>query len=374
MDTSSYEIRVPGKLFIAGEYAVLEPEGECIVAAVNRYVYATGKVSGHNHVDLPQLGLSAITWEELDGKLLFSENAPKLRFIQNAITLCHQYVSAAGLKSVPFTLSIRSELDDVSGKKYGLGSSAAVVVAVIASVLHCHKEVGVKPTKELIYKLASIAHFMTQGNGSCADIAASTFGGWLHYSTFDPEWLLRNLQGDSNIYTLVHEKWPGLQLNSIVPPTDLLLCVGWTGSEMSTSKMIVKIRQLQEKKPHLFDKFINESIHSVSDMVNSFKNVNVNGALQSLKRNRLALQQLGYEANAKIETTKLEELIRIADCYGAGKTSGAGGGDCGIAFMDSPKNAEVVKNKWKLAQIEPLDLTVSMEGVCLMGKERLTND
>lgn len=374
MDTSSYEIRVPGKLFIAGEYAVLEPEGQCIVAAVNRYVYANIKVSGRNHVDLPQLGLSAITWEELDGRLLFSENAPKLTFIQNAITICHQYVSGAGLKSVPFTLSIHSELDDVSGKKYGLGSSAAVVVAVIALVLHCHKEVGVKPTKKLIYKLASIAHFMTQGNGSCADIAASTFGGWLHYSTFDSEWLLRKLQDDADVYALVHEKWPCLQLNSILPPANLLLCAGWTGSEMSTSKMIVKIRQLQERKPHLFDAFIKESIHAVAEMVDSFSNGNVKGAMQSLKRNRLALQQLGVEADADIETSKLIELIRIADRYGAGKTSGAGGGDCGIAFIDSAQNAETVKKEWKLAQIEPLDLSVSMDGACLMGKERLTND
>ncbi|WOV89017.1 phosphomevalonate kinase [Sporosarcina oncorhynchi] len=374
MDTPLFEIRVPGKLFIAGEYAVLEPEGQCIVAAVDRYVYAKAQVSGRNHVDLPQLGHSAITWEELDGRLLFSENAPKLTFIQNAITICHQYISGAGLKSVPFTLSIHSELDDVSGKKYGLGSSAAVVVAVITSVLRCHENVGIKPTKELIYKLASIAHFVTQGNGSCADIAASTFGGWVHYRTFDAEWLLGHLQNEADIYSLVQEDWPGLQLNAVTAPKNLLLCVGWTGSEMSTSKMIVKIQQLQNNKPHLFDAFIQESSVAVSSMVQDFADGNVRAAMQSLTRNRLALMQLGNEANAEIETPKLKELIRIADRYGAGKTSGAGGGDCGIAFMDSMENAAAVKTEWKLAQIEPLDLSVSIDGACLIGKGKLTDD
>lgn len=43
MDSLYHKIRVPGKLFIAGEYAVLEPDGQCIVVAVDRYVFAEVK-------------------------------------------------------------------------------------------------------------------------------------------------------------------------------------------------------------------------------------------------------------------------------------------------------------------------------------------
>ena len=40
MAQSIYCIRVPGKLMIAGEYAVLDPNYKCMVVAVDRYITA----------------------------------------------------------------------------------------------------------------------------------------------------------------------------------------------------------------------------------------------------------------------------------------------------------------------------------------------
>lgn len=368
LDAPTYDIRVPGKLFIAGEYAVLEPEGQCIVIAIDRYVFAQVQRSVENVVNLPQLGFTAMTWHEVNGELQFNENAPKLAFIQNAIKICHQYIRQSGKKPVPFSLSVESELDDVSGKKYGLGSSAAVVVAVITAVLRCHEELGVQSSKELIFKLAAIAHFSTQGSGSCADIAASTYGGWLHYSTFHAGWLVQQLQDHVDVVTLVEKEWPGLQLTTIDPPNDLILCVGWTGSEMATSRMIDRIRELQINKPHLYEEFLQQSKNAVYEMVENIANGNTIGVLQSLTKNRLLLKQLSEDADAHIETAKLKELIRIANLYGAGKTSGAGGGDCGIAFVNNLENANAVKAEWKLTQIEPLELSVSKEGAIVIGE------
>ncbi|MDN4607608.1 phosphomevalonate kinase [Sporosarcina highlanderae] len=362
MDTTYKKIRVPGKLFIAGEYAVLEPDGQCIVVAVDRYVFAEVRRSEENRIDLPQLGYSDITWTAEESKLFFNVTGPKLSFIQNTVEVCHQYISELGVTPVPFNLSITSELDDPSGKKYGLGSSAAVVVAVVTAILNSHKEVGIQPTKELIFKLAAIAHFKTQGNGSCADIAASTYGGWLLYSPFYGGWLNERVQANVNAYALVHEPWPGLIISSIVPPKDIRLYIGWTGSEMRTAGMIQRVQDFKDKNPVGYKDFIDSSRAAVSSLVKSFTEGNTNLALQSLSMNREALLQLSDQSDANIETPKLKQLIEIADKYGAGKTSGAGGGDCGIAFIQKGQDAESLKNDWKKVFIEPLDLKVSLEG------------
>ena len=77
-------------------------------------------------------------------------------------------------------------------KKAGFGSSAAVVVAAIASVLDFH---GYKAGKDEIFKLATIAHYSAQGKiGSGFDVAASVYGGVFVYSRFDPEWLVKRME------------------------------------------------------------------------------------------------------------------------------------------------------------------------------------
>lgn len=368
MGAPTYRLSVPGKLFIAGEYAVLEPEGQCIVAAIDRYVSAEISGSDQNAIHLPQLGFSGVSWEMMNGQLQFSENAPKLTFIQNALRVSLQYIEETGVPTLRFSLSITSELDDASGKKYGLGSSAAVVVAVISSVLQFHEKAGIDLSKELIYKLASIAHFKTQGNGSCADIAASTYGGWLSYSAFHERWLHEEMTGGTNILSVVRKKWPGLMISSITPPSELLFCAGWTGSEMSTSPMIRKIQQLRDEQPSVYKRFFQDSQAAVKALDRAFREGNMNNSLQSLSDNREALMRLSDQANAEIETPLLKELIRIANRYGAGKTSGAGGGDCGIAFIVNDDNLANLKRDWQEAGIEPLKITVSLRGATVVGK------
>src|SRR5690606_42087190 len=133
---NSYKIKVPGKLFIAGEYAVLEPGNLAIVIAVNRYMKTEIKTYKENQLHLPQLGYDSVSWSWTDGELTFHPEGSKLAFIKNAISLLHTLLLENSVEIRPFALSITSELDDVSGKKYGLGSSAAVVVSVISALFH----------------------------------------------------------------------------------------------------------------------------------------------------------------------------------------------------------------------------------------------
>ncbi|MDF2790041.1 MAG: phosphomevalonate kinase, partial [Neobacillus sp.] len=180
MTFSSYRVTVPGKLVIAGEYAVLEPNQQAIVMAINRYITATIEPSGQNMLSLPQLGLDHITWEESGNKVQFSVTDPRLQFVQNSIAIVNQFLLENSITLQSFHLTIKSGLDDPeTGRKYGLGSSAAVVVAAISAILSLHSVEKFPPTLDQVFKLAAIAHLKTQKNGSGADIAASTFGGWL---------------------------------------------------------------------------------------------------------------------------------------------------------------------------------------------------
>ncbi|KXH81736.1 phosphomevalonate kinase [Sporosarcina sp. HYO08] len=357
--TSSIHVRVPGKLMIAGEYAVLEPGGQAIVAAVDRYMQAVIKSDESYMLSLPQLGLENVTWTMTDGKITFNSASPKLAFLKSAIQLFHHYLKEIDVQPRPFSLTITSELDDASGKKYGLGSSAAVVVTIIKSLSEFYSVA--LPILD-IYKLAAIAHFKTQGNGSCADVAASAYGGWLQYAPFQAEWLLQELNNETSIVQILRSEWPNLFIESITPPSQLKLCVGWTQSVARTAPMVAKIQQLRHDQPELFQQFLENSKLAVQQVVRGFKEDDPDLAIKGLAGNRVALMQLSDAAVVSIETPTLKTLIQIADRFGSGKTSGAGGGDCGIAFVKGEAQAEALEKEWRKERIDPLNLKVSQIG------------
>ncbi|KFN93532.1 phosphomevalonate kinase [Tetragenococcus muriaticus PMC-11-5] len=60
-----------------------------------------------------------------------------------------------------------------------------------------------------------------------------------------------------------------------------------------------------------------------------------------------------------IETPALKQLCDLAEnCGGAAKSSGAGGGDCGIVIADQKTGILPLMSKWEKANIIPLPLHV----------------
>lgn len=186
-----------GKLMIAGEWAVLELGNPCIVMGIDKGVAVTVRSSKSMII-----------------------NCCDLFFVQPAIDIATTYLREHDKKIVPFYLSIKSDISEISLSdgfvvKPGFGSSAAVVVAVVKGVLKFH---GCRVDKQTIFKLASVAHYMAQGFvGSCFDIAASTYGGVLVYTRFDPDWLQRQLE-KSSLSEVVEASWPYFSVRSITLP------------------------------------------------------------------------------------------------------------------------------------------------------------
>jgi phosphomevalonate kinase len=361
MTNTSYSVKVPGKLMIAGEYAVLEQKQQAVVAAINRYVTANIKKGSRNCLSLPQLGLYSITWENGEKAFEFSIKDSRLLYIRNAIAVVNQFLRENSISMVPIQLTIKSELDDPSGRKYGLGSSAAVVTAVVSSILQLYSD-KTTYTLDQVFKLSCIAHFITQKGGSGADVAASVFGGWLAYSSFNPVWLLKQFRQGENLTNLTKGTWPELKIVPIKAPADLRLCVGWTKQVASTADMIKEVHAFRDHNPGEYASFLDDSAAAAADIIQAFATNDCDGSIAGLVKNRLALGALSEISGIEIETMKLRDLCVTADRYGGGKSSGAGGGDCGIAFVKGEDKAEMLFQAWREIGIQPLNLSLSNTG------------
>ena len=79
-----------------------------------------------------------------------------------------------------------------------------------------------------IFKLAAIALALSKSNGSLADIATITTGGWVYYQSFDREWLKEMVHANTPVASLLLMDWPDLVIESLSVPAELTLFIGWT--------------------------------------------------------------------------------------------------------------------------------------------------
>jgi len=354
-------IKVPGKLMIAGEFAVLEEYQKLVVMAVDRFVFATLKESRENRLSLETFNLNDMEWHYESNAVRINTNDKRVQFVEEAMTTVYTYLKENNITPGPFHLSIRSELDDASGRKYGLGSSAAVVTSVVAAILQ--RFLLKKPSDSLIFRLAAISHVKTQGSGSGADVAASSYGGFLQYASFQADWLRSAYFEAESISELVNREWPYFHVQPIKLPEDLYMCVGWTGMPASTQQLVQKISRLKTAQPPLYKQFLSNSEKAVSIFLNGINQESPSLVIDGTKKNRQALAEVGSHAGVEIETPALKTLCDLAEDYGgAGKPSGAGGGDCGIAFLPSREKAEKLTKAWEQAGIKPLNIVTSQTG------------
>ncbi|MCO7125174.1 phosphomevalonate kinase [Sporolactobacillus shoreicorticis] len=346
----------PGKLYIAGEYAVVEPGYPAIIAAVDQFVTVQieqKKVSGRI-----QSVSASLNWSrEAANKWKTYGDVSPFRFVLSAIKWTERYILAMEKQLDLYQLTINSDLDSKDGRKYGLGSSAAVTVACVRALLAFY---DVKADQQIIFKLAALAHLNVQGNGSCGDIAASVYGGWIEYTSFDRDWLARSIQSGRNWIELLHLNWPKLSVQRLVLPQDLHLIVGWTGTPASTFRLVRQVEKVKRVKEQDYQHFLNQSKRCVEKIIDGFRKQRSAMILDGIRENRKILAQLSELCGVAIETEKLNQLCMIAESYrGAAKTSGAGGGDCGIALAYRETNRNGLTAEWQKHGIIPLALHVS---------------
>ena len=350
------ETSVPGKLFIAGEYAVVEPGHPAIIVAVDQFINVTiegarknGSIQSAQYSDLP------IRWTRRNGELVLDHRENPFHYILAAIRLTEKYAQEKGTLLSFYDLKVTSELDNSNGRKYGLGSSGAVTVATVKAL---NLYYDLKMDRLTQFKIAALAHLAVQGNGSCGDIAASCYGGWLAFSTFDHEWVLRKQQ-EWTLTQLLTSDWPELSIRPLIVPKSLRLLIGWTGSPASTSDLVAQVNQSKEAKEKGYAKFLADSKDCVNRLIDGFLNEDSRTIKKMITENRKLLVGLSSLTGVTIETPALKKLCDLAETYrGAAKSSGAGGGDCGIVIVDQKTGILPLMSAWEKADIIPLPLHV----------------
>ena len=350
------EVSAPGKLFIAGEYAVVEPGYPAVLIAVDRFVTVTLEATtGRGRLISDQFGHLPVVWRRDGDRLVIDRDQRPFDYVLAAIRVIESYAAESGRKLDFYDLSIRSELDDRSGRKFGLGSSAAVTVATV-SALDRFYDLGLDELSRL--KLALLATISVNPLASGGDVAASLYGGWIAFSSPDREWVVRR-SAEVSVTTIVGEHWPGLSVRRLPPLTGGRLVVGWTGEPASTAQLVDEIQRRKLQQDGHYESFLADSRNCVGALVDAFAVDDLVGAQKQLHRARRLLVRLGVSMGISIETPDLTLLCDSAEYVGAAaKSSGAGGGDCGIVLVDEATDLDPMFRQWELGDIRRLSLHV----------------
>ena len=330
------ETRAPGKLFIVGEYAVVEAGEPAVLVAVDRFLY----VRLYERASAEGTAVSA--------------SSPH---VQATIDAIDELRRERGLPERFFDVETESELEEADGRKFGLGSSAAVTVAMVAALDRLY---GLGLTAHERFRLALLATVEVSPKASGGDLAASTFGGWVRYSSPDRAALRAHRLAHGVTAALQSDAWRACSIEQLLVPQNLSLLVGWTGSPASTEALVGKVGDGEASSAQTFltssrglvDAFclaLTSALAPGSDEV----------AFAAVRDARTLLQRLGEDRGIVIETPALGELCAIAERYGAAaKSSGAGGGDCGIALAGPGSDIAGILREWEQHVITALDLRV----------------
>ncbi|MGO2658443.1 phosphomevalonate kinase [Mycetocola reblochoni] len=349
-------VSAPGKLFIAGEYAVVETGQPAVLVAVDRYLTVELQpATGEGRLISDQYGRLPVLWRRAGSRLVLDTDQRPFDYVLEAISAVESYATESGHPLGYYDLTISSELDDMSGRKFGLGSSAAVTAATVQALDRFY-DLGLSRLELL--KLAYLATMRVNANGSGGDLAASMFGGWIAYTAFDRAWVADNRERMSTV-EMVRSEWPGLSVRAITPPSALQLIVGWTGVPASTMSLVSSVQDRKSTTNSHYGEFLSQSRACVEELVAAFEADDAVVAQRQIRQARRLLQRLSAESELVIETPALRLLCDSAGrAGGAAKSSGAGGGDCGIVLIDTGIDVRPMLREWELNDIRHLAIGV----------------
>ena len=303
----------PGKIFLVGEYAVLE-EGPAVLAAVTRHAVA----------------------QYLPGMEPMSNVVREA--VQRARAETGEAASALPLGSV----LVNTDDFQQGQQKIGLGSSSATAVAAVGALFES-AGISVEKNRTRVFAIAHAAHQAAQGGvGSGADVAAAVHGG-----------LIR-----------VERQPTGAPLvEPLTPPAGLHLVVFWTGQAVSTTNMIEGVQKFARRDPAAYRQMIDNLREIAERFVTELRAGSATGAVAAAGRYGRRLAVLGAAASVPIVTDAFHRASELAkELGGIAKPSGAGGGDIGIAMFATPETARLFARALP-KPLAPLDVDLDRLGV-----------
>ena len=324
----SARVQTCGKLYLAGEYAVLTAGQPAIIKAIP--IYMTGEIQAASAYRLTS------DMFEHSANL---ESDPDYALIQETVGAMNTYLLALDYQLQPFSLKISGKMER-DGKKFGIGSSGSVVILTLKAMAALY-ELDLEP--ELLFKLASYVLLKRGDNGSMGDLACIAYEDLIYYRSFDRE-LIRKRMDKVDLLQLLAEDW-GFEIRSIKPRLAMDFLVGWT------------------KQPVISKDLVNQVKSAISESFLTGSRTQVDALERALlAREKLAIQsslekasQLLERLSPAIYTDRLKVLKEAAEGLNCvAKSSGAGGGDCGIALSFDVTSSKQLIQAWQAAGIELL--------------------
>ncbi|OFK71078.1 phosphomevalonate kinase [Streptococcus sp. HMSC034E03] len=321
-------VKTCGKLYWAGEYAILEPGQLALIKAIPIYMTAEIKIS-----DAYRLYSDMFTYS------VDMRPDSSYALIQETVALVEEYLTDQGVDLQPFSLDIRGKMER-EGKKFGLGSSGSVVVLVIKAMLAFYERPA---ERDLLFKLASAVLLKRGDNGSMGDIACIVSEDLVLYQSFDREKVAQWLE-EEDLPTVLARDW-GFSISSVEPALKFDFLVGWTKEVAVSSHMVKQI------KDNMNASFLQASKETVTNLVKALEAGQEEKIMELLEQASQLLEGLSSD----IYTPSLRQLKDASrDLKAVAKSSGAGGGDCGIALSFDQNSTTLLKKRWADLGIELL--------------------
>ena len=321
-------VKTCGKLYWAGEYAILEPGQFALIKAIPIYMRAEIAFSDGYR----------IYSDMFDFAVDLTPN-PAYSLIQETIALVNDFLADRGQTLRPFSLEISGKMER-EGKKFGLGSSGSVVVLVIKALRALY---DITVDSELLFKLASAVLLKRGDNGSMGDLACIVAEDLVLYQSFNRQKVAAWLE-EENLATVLERDW-GFSISQVQPALECDFLVGWTKEVAVSSDMVQQIKQ------NIDQNFLASSKATVVTLVDALEQGNVEKIIEQVEKASQLLEGLSTD----IYTPSLRELkMASQDLQAVAKSSGAGGGDCGIALSFDAQSTETLKNRWANLGIELL--------------------
>lgn len=317
---SLYKVSVPGSLMLMGEHAVLYNH-PALVMAIDRRLTVCLKPGRDRIINVVSaLGQLSFSLDENKENFENIENIydstlkHKLRFVLTALQSYHTQINQG------FDLIIESEFNDSTG----FGSSAAVVVAVLAvldkafNLSACsnnssnsnthHEQFLTKEEANNLFKKSLEIIRKVQGVGSGMDAASSIFGGIVFYQPGMNHFEQLDVEGMGSLVVI------------------------YSGKKTPTPTVIQQVKEYFQDLPQVAENIFNTMHYCVLQTKNAIleKNWPEVGKMMNIYH--------GLMSALQVSNAKLEELVHslrdLPEITGA-KISGAGCGDCVIGLRRS---------------------------------------
>ena len=321
-------VKTCGKLYWAGEYAILEPGQLALIKAIP--IYMTAEIKASNDYRL---------YSDMFSYSVDLQPDSSYALIQETVALVEEYLTAQGVELKPFSLEIRGKMER-EGKKFGLGSSGSVVVLVIKAMLTFYERLA---DRELLFKLASAVLLKRGDNGSMGDIACIVSEDLVLYQSFDREKVADWLEKE-DLQAVLARDW-GFSIRSVEPALTFDFLVGWTKEVAVSSHMVKQIKE------NMNSNFLQVSKETVANLVKALEVGQEETIIDLLEQASQLLEGLSSD----IYTPLLRQLKNASqDLKTVAKSSGAGGGDCGTALSFDQDSTTLLKKRWADLGIELL--------------------